>query len=54
MQALLSCPSCRFSMRPRAAFLSVDYGPRCLATRHMAEPPRDRGAAFAAADPERA
>jgi Zn-finger nucleic acid-binding protein len=40
MQALLSCPSCRFSIRPRAAFLSVDHCPRCLATRHVAEPLR--------------
>lgn len=37
---LLSCTYCRFAIRPRASFLSVDYCPRCLAKRHVAVPLR--------------
>lgn len=40
MQALFSCPHCGFSFRPRASFLVVDYCPRCLVRRHVAEPLR--------------
>jgi hypothetical protein len=35
---ILSCPHCRFSVRPRAAYLTMDYCPRCLAKRRIAEP----------------
>jgi hypothetical protein len=40
MTYLLSCPHCHFSIRPLAAFLMVDYCPRCLAKRRVAEPLR--------------
>jgi hypothetical protein len=36
--AVFSCSYCRFSIRPRVAFLSVDYCPCCLAKRHVAVP----------------
>jgi hypothetical protein len=42
MTELLSCSYCHFSIRPRAAFLMVDYCPRCLAKRRVAEPLRPR------------
>ncbi len=35
---MLSCPHCRFSFRPRATYLTLDYCPRCLAHRRVAEP----------------
>jgi hypothetical protein len=38
--AVFSCTYCRFSIRPRVAFLSIDYCPRCLARRRVAVPLR--------------
>jgi hypothetical protein len=43
MTRLLTCPHCRFSVRPSAAFLMIDYCPRCLAKRHVAERLRQPG-----------
>jgi hypothetical protein len=37
---LLRCPHCHFSLHPRATWLTLDYCPRCLAKRHVAEPLR--------------
>jgi len=34
---LLTCPHCRFCIRPRARFLAPDYCPRCIAQRRVAE-----------------
>jgi len=35
--SLLRCPRCHFSIHPRAAWLAVDYCPRCLGRRGVAE-----------------
>lgn len=37
---LLGCEHCGFTFRPRAAFLTMEHCPRCLATRRVAEPLR--------------
>lgn len=34
--SLLKCPRCRFSFRPRAHFLTLDFCPRCLAKHNVA------------------
>ncbi len=34
---LFSCPHCGLSIQPRFAYLGMDYCPRCLAQRHVAE-----------------
>jgi len=34
---LLSCPACRFAFRPRTSFLTLDFCPRCLAKRGVAD-----------------
>jgi hypothetical protein len=41
--SLLSCPHCRFAFHPKAASLTLDYCPRCLARRHVAQPLRAVG-----------
>jgi hypothetical protein len=28
---VLRCPKCRFALRPRASYLTLDFCPRCLA-----------------------
>jgi hypothetical protein len=38
--SLLKCPRCHFSIHPRATWLTLDYCPRCLARRWVAEPLR--------------
>ena len=35
---ILSCPHCHLTVRPRAAYLTMEYCPRCLAKRRVAEP----------------
>ncbi len=35
--AMLTCPHCGLSIRPRAWFLTMIHCPRCLAKRHVAE-----------------
>lgn len=30
-QSFLNCPRCRLSLKPKAAWLSVEYCPRCIA-----------------------
>jgi hypothetical protein len=35
---VLGCPRCHFAFRPRASFMTLDYCPRCLARRHVAQP----------------
>ncbi len=41
--SLLSCPRCHFAFHPKAASLTLDYCPRCLARRHGAQPLRRFG-----------
>jgi hypothetical protein len=36
--SLLKCPHCHLSIHPRASWLTLDYCPRCLAKRRVAEP----------------
>jgi hypothetical protein len=47
---LLSCPHCRFAFHPKAASLTLDYCPRCLARRHVVQPLRRFGEAPVGAD----
>jgi hypothetical protein len=41
--SLLSCPHCHFAFHPKAASMTLDYCPRCLARRHVAQPLYVRG-----------
>jgi hypothetical protein len=41
--SLLSCSHCHFAFHPKAASLTLDYCPRCLARRHVAQPLRRFG-----------
>ncbi len=34
---LMSCPHCHFAFHPRAACMTLDCCPRCLARRHVAQ-----------------
>ena len=35
---LLSCPHCHYAFHPGAACMTLDYCPRCLGRRHVAQP----------------
>jgi hypothetical protein len=39
---LYTCPYCRYSVRPRPTFLAIEYCPRCLGRRTVAERLRPR------------
>jgi len=38
LAGLFGCPHCHFAFTPRAAFMTLDYCPRCLARRRVAQP----------------
>ncbi len=56
--SLLKCPHCHLSIHPRATWLTLDYCPRCLAKRRVAEPlgttDEPTGSASGFAPPDRA
>lgn len=40
VSGLLACSYCGYSIQPRTHYLTLDYCPRCLAKRRVAEPLR--------------